>query len=156
MRFKVNVLFLASEVAGIIKSGGLADVAKALPLQLQADGHKTVVVMPCYSIIPGADKFPVVAEGVLNEGNPNPHLHIPYSIRKTQLANSAVDLLLIDCPRYFDRTSLYGDNNQAYGDNGERYAFFCAAAIEACKKVEFKPDILHWLAHRLSTDDLKN
>ncbi len=143
LRFEVNILFLASEVAGVIKSGGLADVAKALPLQLQSDGHKVVVVMPCYSIIKGVESFPVVAEAILNATNPDPNLQIPFKIRKTQLANSAVELLLIDCPRYFDRTSLYGDNNQAYGDNGERYAFFCAAAIESCKIVNFQPDILH-------------
>lgn len=109
----MNILFLASEVAGVIKSGGLADVAKALPLQLQADGHKVVLVMPCYSIISNVQNFPVVANAVLNENNMNPDLRIPFSIRKTNLASSGVELLLIDCPRFFDRTSLYGDNNQA-------------------------------------------
>ncbi len=139
----MNILFLASEVAGVIKSGGLADVAKALPLQLQANGHKVTVVMPSYSIIPNVQDFPVVGHATLNEYDEDPRRRIPYSIKKTSLANSQVDLILIDCPRYFDRTSLYGDNNQAYGDNGERYAFFCAAAIEACKILNFRPDILH-------------
>ena len=49
----MNILLLSSEVAGIIKSGGLADVAKALPVQLQAEGHDVRVVMPCYTCIEG-------------------------------------------------------------------------------------------------------
>ncbi|NLK84800.1 MAG: glycogen synthase GlgA [Aeromonadales bacterium] len=138
----MNILLLSSEVADIMKSGGLADVAKALPLQLQADGHDVRVVMPCYTCIKGYDNFQVIGECVLNETNPNPELHIPYKIRKTYL-NKVVEVWLIDCPRYFDRTSMYGDNNEAYADNGERYAFFSAAALDACTRINYWFDILH-------------
>ena len=96
-----------------MKSGGLADVAKALPLQLQAEGHDVRVVMPCYTTIKDYDKLEVIAHGVLNENNPDEKLRIPYSIRKTYL-NKVVEVWLVECPRYFDRTSMYGDNNQAY------------------------------------------
>ena len=61
----MNILLLSSEVAGIIKSGGLADVAKALPVQLQAEGHDVRVVMPCYTCIEGYENFPVIGQGVL-------------------------------------------------------------------------------------------
>ena len=81
----MNILLLSSEVAGIMKSGGLADVAKALPLQLQAEGHDVRVVMPCYTTIKDYDKLEVIAHGVLNENNPDEKLRIPYSIRKTYL-----------------------------------------------------------------------
>ena len=54
-----------------MKSGGLADVAKALPLQLQAEGHDVRVVMPCYTTIKDYDKLEVIAHGVLNENNPD-------------------------------------------------------------------------------------
>ncbi len=138
----MNILFLSSEVADLKKSGGLADVAKALPLQLKADGHDVRVVMPCYSIIKGWDQFEVIGSGTLNAQHPDPNYRIPYQIRKTILAGS-VEVWLIDCPRYYDRTSMYGDNNQAYGDNGARYAFFSAAAIEAARILNFQPDILH-------------
>ena len=119
-----------------MKSGGLADVAKALPLQLQAEGHDIRVVMPCYTTIKDYDKCEVIFEGVLNDDNSSPTLKIPYRIRKTHL-NKVVEVWLVDCARYFDRTSMYGDNNQAYADNGERYAFFSAAAIDAAKKMGF-------------------
>ena len=125
-----------------MKSGGLADVAKALPLQLQAEGHDIRVVMPCYTTIKDYDKCEVIFEGVLNDDNSSPTLKIPYRIRKTHL-NKVVEVWLVDCARYFDRPSMYGDNNQAYADNGERYAFFSAAAIDAAKKMGFYFDILH-------------
>ncbi|MCR5536012.1 MAG: glycogen synthase GlgA [Succinivibrio sp.] len=139
----MNILFLASEVAGLIKSGGLADVAKALPLQLALQGHQVRVVTPCYSIIKGQEQFEVIGHGVLNEDSDNDNLKIPYDIKKTYLPNSNVEVWLIACSRYFDRTSLYGDNNQAYGDNGERFAFFSAAALDCTKRLKFAPDIVH-------------
>ncbi len=138
----MKVLLLSSEVADIVKSGGLADVAKALPLELKARGHDVKVVLPCYSIIKGHQDLPIIAEGVLNQSNSDLKLHIPYKVRKV-LLNSLVEVWLIDCPQYFDRTSMYGDNNEAYGDNGFRYAFFSAAAIEAAKLIGFQFDILH-------------
>lgn len=138
----MNILLLSSEVAGIIKSGGLADVAKALPVQLQAEGHDVRVVMPCYTCIEGYENFPVIGQGVLNESSSDESIKIPYTIRKTYI-NKIVEVWLIDCKRYFDRTSMYGDNNQAYGDNGERFAFFAAAALDACTRVNYWFDILH-------------
>lgn len=138
----MNILLLSSEVAGIMKSGGLADVAKALPLQLQAEGHDVRVAMPCYTTIKDYDKLEVIARGVLNENNPDEKLRIPYSIRKTYL-NKLVEVWLVDCPKYFDRTSMYGDNNQAYADNGERFAFFSASVLDACKHLNYWFDILH-------------
>ncbi|MCR5084444.1 MAG: glycogen synthase GlgA [Succinivibrionaceae bacterium] len=139
----VKILFLASEVADLIKSGGLADVAKALPLQLDEFGHEVRVVMPCYlNLIKGAESFPVVGSGELNAENPDPRLHVPFQIRETLIAKR-LKVWLIDCPQYFARSSMYGDNNQAYSDNGARYAFFSAAAIETARVLEFKPDILH-------------
>ena len=138
----MNIIFLASEVADLSKSGGLADVAKALPLQLKQDGHEVRVIIPCYRTIKGAADFEVIGSGVLNGNNPNEGLRIPYNIRRTMLAGQ-VEVWLIECSRYFDRTSMYGDNNQAYGDNGERYAFFSAAALDAAVVMGFRPDIVH-------------
>jgi len=138
----VKILLLSSEVAGIIKSGGLADVAKALPIELNKQGHDVKVVLPCYSIIKGWNELPVIFEGVLNQNHPDIKLHIPYKIR-TMTINGTVEVWLIDCPQYYERTSLYGDNNEAYWDNGYRYAFFTAAAIEASKHLDFRFDILH-------------
>ena len=44
----MNVLFVAAEVAPYVKTGGLADVAGALPVALRHAGHDVRVVMPRY------------------------------------------------------------------------------------------------------------
>ena len=43
---KLNILFVASEVVPFAKTGGLADVAGALPTAIKDLGHNIVVVMP--------------------------------------------------------------------------------------------------------------
>lgn len=134
----MNILFLASEIAGLIKTGGLADVAKALPMSLKARGHEVRLVMPCYSLIKGAYDLPIIERGTLNEGT---NIAIDYAIRKTEVGG--VETWLIDCEQFYKRTSLYGDNNQAYYDNGSRYAFLSAAALDAAIVLGFKPDIVH-------------
>ena len=137
----MNILFISSEIAGLIKSGGLADVAKALPCQLKENGHDVRLVMPCYSLVKGAFDLPIIATGCLNEGSPDRKME--YAVRQTFVGDQKVEVWLIDYRRYYERTSLYGDNNQAYGDNGERYAFLAAAALDAAYRLEFQPDIVH-------------
>lgn len=95
--------------------------------------------MPCYSIIKGVENFPVIGHGSLNKDKPQ---QIDYTIRQTFIGDN-LEVWLIDCPRYYDRTSLYGDNNQAYNDNGERYGFLAAASLDAAKTLDFRPDIVH-------------
>ena len=47
----MNILLCASEVAPFAKTGGLADVAGALPLALAALGHDVRTVLPRYRSI---------------------------------------------------------------------------------------------------------
>jgi starch synthase len=51
LKKRLNILFASSEVAPFAKTGGLADVAGALPKALSAMGHNVVVVMPRYYTI---------------------------------------------------------------------------------------------------------
>lgn len=45
-----NVWFTVSEVQGLVKSGGLADVAKALPQALKALHQQVAIALPAYQI----------------------------------------------------------------------------------------------------------
>src|SRR5438477_2148180 len=46
---RMKVLFVSSEVAPFAKTGGLGDVAAALPRQLKALGHEVLVFVPMYA-----------------------------------------------------------------------------------------------------------
>ena len=48
---KMKILFVASEAAPFIKTGGLADVAAALPKYLKRQGAEVKLVLPLYSLI---------------------------------------------------------------------------------------------------------
>lgn len=153
----LSVLFVASEVEGLIKSGGLADVAKALPEALFELEQDVRLTLPAYRKVAGIESATVVLETALEHWP-----HTPYCVK--QLALSGITVYAIDCPQYFDRPDMYAEYNQAYSDNGERFAFFSAASLDMLPKLGFQPDIVHandWhtglvpylLKHRYASDD---
>ncbi len=113
----LSILFVASEVEGLIKSGGLADVAKALPEALVNLQHDARIAIPAYTAIPDVCDDEIILDTHLESW---PHTH--YQVKKRFLGDTPV--YLIACAHYFDRPSMYAENNQAYTDNGERFAFF--------------------------------
>ncbi len=133
---KLAVLFVASEADGLIKSGGLADVARALPESLVSLGQDVRLSIPGYSNIQGLYEAPVVLKSELDFWP-----HTPYQVR--QLALGEVVVYAIECERYFDRPQMYAEHNQAYIDNGERFAFFSAASLDMLPKLDFKPHLIH-------------
>lgn len=132
----LSILFVASEVEGLIKSGGLADVAKALPKSLNALGHRVNIAMPAYKSIAGRDDAEILLETKLEHWP-----HTPYQVRALEV--DGVSVFGIECGQYFDRAEMYAENNQAYADNGERFAFFSAACLDMLPKLNVKPDVIH-------------
>jgi starch synthase len=135
----LKVLFIASEVAPFRKTGGLADVAGALPKALKQRGIDVRVVMPLYGGIRWSELERL--DGSLN---------IPmYSgaaragVRLGRLPGSDVPIYFIEYNRFFDRPYLYGPAGQAYPDNLERFALFSRGALELCKALGFFPDVVH-------------
>lgn len=133
---QINLWFVVSEAQGIVKSGGLADVAKALPKALVDLGHQVAIVLPGYQKIADKEQFPVILETELSHWP-----HTVYQVRQTQL--DGVTVYLIDCDAYFERPELYAEHNQAYADNGERFSFFAAASLDVLPKLDIQPDIIH-------------
>ncbi|MDA9555994.1 glycogen synthase GlgA [Vibrio sp.] len=131
-----SILFVASEMEGLIKSGGLADVAKALPESLIKLGHDVRVSIPAYAGIDNIGEAKVIISTQLDTWP-----HTPYQV--VQLSVNAVPVYGIRCSQYFERAEMYAENNQAYADNGERYAFFSAACLDMLPKLGFQPDIVH-------------
>src|SRR5574340_428523 len=130
----LRVLVCASEVVPFAKTGGLADVAGALPKALVALGHDVRVAMPRYSAIDGKKlKLEPIGKPfrVMQGGNPEVGVLGSDAI-------PGVKAYLIDSPKHFDRKSLYGD-----ADDGERFALFSRAVLEFLRKGEWKPQVIH-------------
>jgi starch synthase len=135
----LKVLFVASECAPFSKTGGLADVAGALPKALRARGIDVRVVMPLYAGMPWNELE--VLDGSLS---------VPMwwgtahgRVRAGKLPGSDVPIYCLEYNRYFDRPYLYGPPSEGYGDNLERFSFLSRGALEVCKALGFYPDVIH-------------
>jgi len=135
----MKVAFLASEVIPYAKTGGLADVAGALPKFLARLGADVRVFMPLYREVrkKGLPLEPVLERASLRMGGRD----LAYAVFAHRA--EGVTHLFIDRPEYFDRDHLYGTTTGDYPDNGERFAFFSRAALETMKSLDFRPDIVH-------------
>jgi starch synthase len=149
---KHKLLVAASEVVGFAKTGGLADVAGALPRALSRRGHECVIILPLYNCAKHG-KVPV---------RPTEHrLTVPIGNRsvsgvlwRATLPDSDVPVYLVEQPEYYERDdpaqgrslyqlSLPGGQKRDYPDNCERFIFFCRAVLEALRLLDFWPEILH-------------
>lgn len=138
----LNILLAASEVVPFAKTGGLADVAGALPKALRALGHDIRVVMPRYYIV-DREKYNLR----LMEGS----LGVPMGIMgelwagvyEGVLPNTDIPVYFIEHEHYFGRSGLYDDNGDGFDDNDNRFIFFSRAVMQLAKKLQFHPDVIH-------------
>ena len=140
---KLHILLAASEVVPFAKSGGLADVAGALPKALRALGHDVRVVMPRYYII-DKEKYGLKAlEGSL--GVPMGSMGEAWAgVYESTLPGSDVPVYFIEHEGFFGRKGLYNDEEgKGYDDNDNRFIFFSKAVMQLAKKLHFKPDVIH-------------
>jgi starch synthase len=132
----MKILMVASEAVPFSKTGGLADVAGALPQALQGLGHEVGVVLPLYRMtkLDHPDTlFPGLTIPV------GPQTHFP-AVRTA--VQKGVRFYFVDFPPFFDRAALYGTPGGDYPDNAERFALFSRAALEIAQ-LHFHPDVLH-------------
>lgn len=130
----MTVAFVASEVAPFAKSGGLADVAGALPKALDTSDCTVTVYMPLHSAIPAIYREQMTYEGytTVSLGWRTQYVGV------MSLEHEGVMHYFIDNAYYFNRWRLYGED-----DDGERYVFFSKAVLAAMKMMNAAPDILH-------------
>ncbi len=133
---KLKILIISSEVAGYARTGGLADVARALPKELTRQGHAVAVVMPYYSFIKDQDfSRETVAETVpITVGDQTYQAKYIRSELEPRLS-----IYFIANHEFFGRHSkLYG-----YPDDNLRFMFFDRAALQLVKYLDWPPDIIH-------------
>jgi starch synthase len=135
---ELKILYLAAEVVPFVKTGGLADVAGALPKAIRALGHDIRVVMPRYGRVePVRFGLRRVAEGVSVSMDERVERAVIFA-GSIGAAQSETPVYFVDNSRYFDRQGIY-----MYPDDAERFVFFSRAALEACKAMGWQPDVIH-------------
>jgi starch synthase len=138
---RLEVVVVASEAVPFAKTGGLADVAGALPPALERLGHKVSLIIPCHRTI-WSSGMPVRATGISLDV-PVGAKSIEGAVYRSHLPHSEVPVYLIEQPRYFDRDGLYQVDGRDYGDNCERFVFFARAALETIRRLDIAPDVIH-------------
>jgi starch synthase len=131
-----SILMVASEAVPYSKTGGLGDVAAALPRALGRLGHRVTVVTPRY-------------RGVAVSGEPR--LELDLQLGRDSYRVSVFDesigpnarAWLVDIPVFFDRDGYYGTGGHDHPDNPLRFAALARAAFEAAIAAGFQPDIVH-------------
>ena len=126
----MRIVLTSSEVAPFSKSGGMGDVAGALPRALAARGHTVVTVSPLYASV-DRERFGLEDTG-LTVG-----IHGANAVHQAHFWRTELDgvvHLFVENPM-FDRAGLYGDEHGAYGDNHLRFSVLSRAAIEAARRV---------------------
>jgi len=135
----VHVLFAASEAVPYAKTGGLADVAGALPEALAKRGHRVTRVMPLYG---GIDRRGHGLRAVGRRVRVRIGDH-PVTAKLAVAHHGGVETYFLDCPEYFDRPGLYGERGEDYPDNAERFALLARATLAACGELDLFPDLIH-------------
>ena len=133
-QYKKRILFVAAEALPYVKTGGLGDVAAALPKALVKEGYDVRVVLPLYFNIP--DKFRTTMQ-YLGCCYVSLAWRYQYCGVFTQKYDG-VTYYFLDNEYYFKRNGIYG-----HYDDAERFAFFSKAALEALPIMNFTPDIIH-------------
>lgn len=137
-----KILFAASEVAPVIKTGGLGDVAASLPAALQARGHDVRQILPAYRAV----------KRTLEDMRSVTELTVPGQPQPVRLLEgtlpSGVAAYFVDAPWLFDRPGgpYVNEAGHDWPDNAERFGTFCRACVEVAQDraaLDWQPDVVH-------------
>ena len=139
----MKVLFATSEIAPWVKTGGLGDVAAALPAALRMQGVDVRVLVPAYPALLRAfpDARPVARPHWLGGLLPT------CSLRETT-ASDGTPLLLLDFPPYFEREGnpYLAPEGKDWHDNHLRFGLLSRVAAwlaSEASALEWRPDVVH-------------
>jgi len=140
MKSKLKVLFLSPEAVPFAKTGGLADVAGALPRALKALGIDVRLVLPYYRSVRRKDFHvrPFKERLSIALGREK----LPAKIFETS-TEDGIPVYLLEREDLYDRPNLYGNTEGDYYDNLERFTFFTRGALEIARHLSFRPHVIH-------------
>lgn len=127
----MKVLFVSSEVVPFSKTGGLADVAGALPQHLRNLGVEVRTVTPLYGSVPRG--------GLTDTG-----ISVSMSVAEERIQagffhHKESDTWFVDIPKFFERKKIYTTDS----DEHLRFAVFGWAALALCRSTRWSPDVVH-------------
>ena len=138
----MRLLQVSAELFPLLKTGGLADVAGALPAALAAAGAEPRLLVP---------GFPAIRDALVQECAVAP-VALPWSegraaLLRGRLPGLAMPVYVLDAPGLFDRPgNPYADAaGVAYADNHRRFALLGLAAARLAEGVDgaWRPEIVH-------------
>jgi len=141
----LRITHLSAECVPFAKTGGLGDVAAALPKALVERGHDVDVFMPFH--LDAArwyrrhHDWPVAALPPFEISV----LGCPYTVGILQgtIPGSTVPIYFVAQDTLFHRRAIYSPNEEGRDDGIWRFALFVRAAVEAMKRLDRKPEVLN-------------
>jgi starch synthase len=136
----LRVCFCTPEAVPFAKTGGLADVAGALPRALAEVGCDVRVVLPGYRAVDrGMFDFRAVGGATVPLGP----RRLEVQFLESRLPGARVPVYLVANDALFDRPGLYGEAGRDYEDNLERFTGFCRGVLALVRHLGWHPEILH-------------
>ncbi len=142
-RGSLKILICASEMEPFAKTGGLADVTAALSKRLSRAGHEVRLFLPKFKSVyqtgVRGEVSPETLEIFVNGGA------LPLRWETYRDKANGFEVIFVVNDALFHREQIYQDTPTGldYEDNDTRFIFFCRAALEIAKKMDWRPDIIH-------------
>lgn len=128
----LEILFVTPELDPLLKVGGLADVARALPRALAARGHRVRILLPRIASMPAGQRLARLGSDL--------------ALRRLE-GEDGVEVLLFEHPALTRRERLYQQaDGRPWDDDPEAFDAFarCAAALAGDRLgLGWKADVVH-------------
>lgn len=126
----MKIAYVTAEKYPLVKTGGLADVAYALPKALKANGHDVRVFLP---------KYLQLEQQYLNDGKFHGSVEFRGEVFNiVSILVNSVTVYLVENQAFFERDSLY-----ECWDKDMQFAIFSEIVLLALKKLDFQADIIN-------------
>jgi starch synthase len=129
----MRVAVISAEAVPYSKTGGLGDVAGALPKALRKIGIDSLLITPCYLQTKAEYLWQMAIDDLWVNWRGR-----PYQAKAFYSEANGSPTFLIDAPSHFHRDSIYG-----YTEDYERFAFFNHASLSLLERIGRAPEIVH-------------
>ena len=135
----MKILIASAEMSPLMSTGGLAEVAAALPRALRAAGHDVRVALPGWPALDADTRGNAVGTCIAEMGT-----HTQYgAFSEGRVPGTDIPLYVVSHDGFFARAEPYGSKENEYHDNAERFCFFSMAIADGMPQTGWQPDVVH-------------